>query len=240
MSNLYLKDIDQVNLANKLAKITGRIIVTNQVPNSSAIYLQLDKSGLAVITPNFNPIYIKDIYSKINSRIKFKNELLIQAINMKTNNNLLIFDLTAGFGKDAAILANYGYNVIMIERNYILATILFYALEVGFLSKEKITLFYEDSLDFMQKYSGKKPNIIYMDPMFEQKTNSLSKKEMQLIQMLTKDENNNNELVFKLSLKFVTNKLIVKRDNKQASLVIMPLPAYSKCGKTIRYDIYIP
>lgn len=240
MFNLYLKDIEQIDLANELVKVTEKIIITNEIPDSSSIYLQLDKFGLAIITPNFSPIYIKDIYSKINSRIKFKDELLIQAINMKVSANPLIFDLTAGFGKDAAILANYGYNLIMIERNYILATILFYALKVGLIPKEKITLLYEDSFNFMQKYSGKKPNIIYIDPMFDQKTNSLSKKEMQLIQILTKADDNNNELLFKLSLKFVNNKLIIKRDNKQENLVISPLPSYSKRGKTIRYDIYIP
>lgn len=238
---LYLKCYEKLELANKLANFTRKILITEKIPDSVDIYLQLDKIGLAIVTPKFKPIYIEDIYSKVRGRTKFKDELLIQAINIKVDTNPIIFDLTAGFGKDAALLANYGYNVIMVERNYILATILFYALTMSFLPAQIVNLTYEDSIDFIKKYQGAAPQVIYIDPMFKHKVKSLAKKEMQLIQLLIDEDyiNDNIELLFQSSLNIVKNKLIIKRDNNQVNLVAAPLPSYSKYGKTIRYDVYL-
>jgi len=57
---------------------------------------------------------------------------------------------------------------------------------------------------------------------------------------LTHDQQENDEQqLFQKSYVKVLNKLVVKRDNKQASLVASPKVSYAKQGKTIRYDIYI-
>ncbi|MFN7095001.1 MAG: class I SAM-dependent methyltransferase, partial [Burkholderiales bacterium] len=216
--------------------------VVSLPPRQNEVYLQLDATGLAIISPQLLPLYINEFYAKLNHRRKkLGQELLIQAVKLRPETRAVILDLTAGLGKDAVLLASFGYQVTMVERNPILATILHYALSQEIIPPRNLTLIYANSLEFLANYSGPHPQVIYLDPMFKEQKAAKAKKDMQLIQMLTHHEEilaNQDQQLFQLSLHLAPPKLIVKRDNKQLPLALTPKVSYVKQGKTVRYDVY--
>ena len=121
-SSLFVK-------ASALAQVTNACVLLEVEPTDLSIYLRLDNNGLCIISNNFKPLYISEIYLGLVKRLKtLKDELLVKLIRSKSKKELVIWDLTAGLGKDAFIMASAGYNVLMVEQNPMLATILSYAL----------------------------------------------------------------------------------------------------------------
>ena len=240
---LYVSDNALVDEAVRLAEFTKVIDVITTIP-TDGIFLQLDASGLAIITDQFKPLYVSEIYSKLSFRHKsLSQELLIQAIKLKPDNDIFIIDATAGLAKDSALLGVYGYKVLMLEHNPILATIVYYALIHQHLPDNNLSIIFANSVDYLANYINKAPDCIYLDPMFnEVRSIAKAKKEMQIIQLLNKTNaanlmTNENDL-FAIANQ-ISKKVVVKRDNKQTNLVLNPKPSYTKLGKTIRYDVYM-
>lgn len=266
MIYLYVNDRSLLESANDLIAITHASTIVTELP-SADIYLQLDKNGLAIVSTEFGITYVKDLYNKLLDRLKKTgSELLIQSI--KSTDKLNILDVTAGLGRDAILMANAGYNVTMIEKNPALAIILNYIIKYKITpGTDNLRLAHMDSIEYLQQNferSLKKqivsmchkmdssrsfndmlvaPDIIYMDPMFQDNSKAKSKKAMQLIDMLLHADidyvSTDNIKLFELAHNIALNKIIVKRDNKQKPLVANPSPSYSKSGKTVRYDIYV-
>jgi len=287
---LYVADSAMLPYAHILAEFTHCLYVTQDKPvfcdepnnhnlstdpaicYKGCAYLQLAKDGLYIISRQFNPTHIREIYSVLAKRQpQLHKDLLIQALKISSKKNVQVWDLTAGFGVDAGLIASSDCYVTMVEKNPILATILYHALDQGYLPKANLQLVFGDSMAFLQEhrlhskahnddfeiqYNQVVPNIIYVDPMFNDKKNAKSKKSMQLIEMLCMDEisassegistempqsNMVDESVelFNLAVSTARDKVVVKRDNKQPSLVVAPKPSYGVQGKTIRYDVYI-
>ncbi|MFN8769759.1 MAG: class I SAM-dependent methyltransferase [Neisseriaceae bacterium] len=236
--------------AYKLAKFTDMLevrqnsnepLLENHIP-----YLLLDDKGLAIQCQHFKPLYTYEIYTNLKGRkSNILQELIIQTIKIKNKakDQVTILDLTAGFGKDSNLIASFGYNVIMVERNPVLATIIYHAILHNYFNNN-VQIIYMDSIDYLESFNSLLPiDAIYLDPMFEQDKSSKAKKEMQIIDNIisTFDTLDNsfqsNARLFKLAQN-ITKKIIIKRDNKQKPLIDNPKPSYSKLGKTIRYDVY--
>jgi 16S rRNA (guanine1516-N2)-methyltransferase len=238
VNKLYITNKQLLPEAQILAAFTNHFIICTDLPTEN-IFLRLDKDGLAIITKQFQPLYVRDIYNKVYLRKDgLSSELLIQAIKIKPTADILIIDATAGLAKDSVLLGLYGYKVLMLEQNPILATIIFYAMNNKIIPANNLQLIFTNSADYFKINPDIQAHVIYLDPMFKKQDKTLAKKDMQIIQLLTHDSINLDEELFKLAY-LSCKKLIVKRDNKQAAIVPIPLPAYSKQGKTIRYDIYV-
>ena len=212
--------------------------------NNNLPYLLLDEQGLAICSNTFKPLYVADIYQKLAKRgLTLAKELLIQAIRIKNKSKNItnVLDLTAGLAKDALLIAQYGYNVTMVEQNPILATIIYYALQHSYIPNNAKIIFM-NSLDYLNNLNDNVSiDAIYLDPMFKHNKNAKAKKEMQLIQMITENfewDNSNEILLFEKSLQLAEHKIVVKRDNKQPAIVTTPLPSFTQQGKTVRYDVY--
>lgn len=244
---LYLQAQHIVNCSGVGAYIS---VVTDIRVIKTQYFLKLDNIGLSFVSHNFKPIYIREIYTKLNYRIKnVSQELLIRAIRIKgiqteKLNSVNVFDVTGGLAKDAYLIAHYGYNVTVIEQNPVLIVILYYALEHKLLPIN-LKIVYANSINFLVNYannnnfSNELPHIIYLDPMFEHKKSAKSNKEMQLIQLLV-DYNHIDAIeLFKLSLKNAGVKVVLKRDNNQQSFIQVPLPSYVKQGSSVRYEGYL-
>src|SRR3990167_5796938 len=81
---LYVTDLSLLVEAEELIRFTQQLKLVTQQPCAISIYLRLDVNGLAVISHDFNPLYIAEIYTKLVPRTKnLRNELLIQAIKFK-------------------------------------------------------------------------------------------------------------------------------------------------------------
>ena len=235
-------------LANELCAITNILQIVEQKPDCE-LFLYLDEVGLWIYSDKFDYYNSCEIYDALQNRIKFaNNELLVKAIKTTNGDNNIIFDLTAGFGKDSILLAASGYNIVMLEQNPFLATIIGY-----FLYKFKdvyswvnnMQIIYGNSINFLMNYQAKLPIAVYLDPMFQDKKSALAKKDMQIIKLLNDkfnsscNENLDTNKLFDLGYKYAQCKLVVKRDNKQKPLVVSPPVSYAILGKTVRYDVYI-
>lgn len=150
-----------------------------------------------------------------------------------------IIDATAGWGRDSAVLASFGAEVLMIERNVIMASLLADALERRTALEQEqmnLSLHQGNALTYLNALSPQDyPDIIYIDPMHPARTKSaLVKKDMQALQDLIGPDEDALALI-EMAIQRTKNKVVVKWPQKIKSL----LPT-STCidGKTVRFDIY--
>jgi 16S rRNA (guanine1516-N2)-methyltransferase len=151
-----------------------------------------------------------------------------------------IIDATAGWGRDAAILASFGAEVLMLERNPIMATLLTDALARRSPTEQqemKLSLHQENAFTFLSTLQPHEyPDVIYIDPMHPQRTKSaLVKKDMQVLQDLIGPDEDALALI-QLAMTRVKQRVVVKWPQK-----IKPLIPSTACveGKTVRFDIYL-
>lgn len=254
--HLYIIDESFREHAINLIAITNKINIITEIPKDECkVYLQLDYNGLAIVCDEFKLTYIKDLYTNLIKRLKALNqELLVKSVKVKGLDKLHVLDITAGLGRDSILLANAGHHVTMIEKNPILAVILSYVIQNKIVPGSlNLKLIHDNSHDYLLQSDLPLSHVIYMDPMFQDNSKAKAKKEMQLITiLLALDEDISianlssqknlifsNEKLFNLAHKHATNRVIVKRDDKQASIVDTPKVSFSKLGKTVRYDIYV-
>jgi 16S rRNA (guanine1516-N2)-methyltransferase len=168
-----------------------------------------------------------------------KKQGLVRAC--KPNPRVKIIDATAGWGRDAAVLSSFGAEVLMLERNSVMAVILADALERQTeieSQKMRLSLYAGNAYSYLELLSEQNyPDIIYIDPMHPERSKSaLVKKDMQALQQMIGPDYDALELI-QMARTRVKQKVVVKWPQKVNSL----LPA-SGCiaGKTVRFDFYLP
>lgn len=147
-----------------------------------------------------------------------------------------ILDTTAGWGRDAAVLASFGAEVTMIERNPVMAALLDDALQRRCSMDLNLTLIQANAIDYLAYLTPDNyPDIIYIDPMHptRQKT-ALVKKDLQVLQQLIGSDDDALALI-NLACTKVLKKVVVKWPQQ-----LQPLRKSDVCisGKTVRFDIY--
>ena len=152
-----------------------------------------------------------------------------------------MLDVTAGLGRDAFVLALLGCKVTMCERSRILCDVL----QDGLQRAEKeawfralsLTLINIDAVDYLKNINIK-PDVIYIDPMFPEKTKSaLVKKEMRVLREVVGDDKDAEEL-FTIALKQAKKRVVVKRA-RLAPAVTAHKPQIVFTGESSRFDVYI-
>ena len=175
----------------------------------------------------------------------------------------IAIDATAGLGQDSFLLAAAGFTVYMFEQDPIIAALLEDALDRAKNDPalanivERMHLFAEDSISALQRlgtslsrdeqipqttdsqpYLTVKPDVIYLDPMFPERTKSAAvKKKFQLLHHLEHPCENEEELL-SAAMIIQPRKIVVKRMAKGPFLAGKK-PSYSIKGKSIRYDCYV-
>lgn len=175
----------------------------------------------------------------------------------------IAIDATAGLGQDSFLLAAAGFSVYMFEQDPIIAALLEDALDRAKSDPvlanivERMHLFAEDSISALQRlgtslsrdkqmpqtsdsqpYLTVKPDVIYLDPMFPERTKSAAvKKKFQLLHHLEHPCENEEELL-SAAMNIQPRKIVVKRMAKGPFLAGKK-PSYSIKGKSIRYDCYV-
>lgn len=152
---------------------------------------------------------------------------------------LKIIDATAGWGRDAAILASFGAQVLMLERQPIIAALLADGLRRQDEHSKKVLQLQLKQVDANQYLATllpeEYPDIIYIDPMHPQRQKAaLVKKDMQALQQLIGVDTDALALL-ELARSKVKKKVVVKWPQALASL--LP-PTTSFPGKTVRFDCY--
>lgn len=186
-------------------------------------------------------------FVKLLPRLKPSNlngELLIRAAKPKSFTGVPIaVDATAGFGEDAFLLAAAGFDVILYERDEVIAALLRDAIERALAIPElndvvsRMSLREADSIAELPRLDFA-PDVILLDPMFPVRRKSgLIKKKLQFIKQLEKPCTDGDALLC-AALEAKPRKIIIKRPAKGEYLAGRK-PDYSITGNSIRYDCIV-
>ncbi len=212
--------------------------------------LQMNNGQLGLIDQDnreMTPIVIDFISGKTAYRRKYGHaggEAISKAVGIKKGHRPNIVDATAGWGRDAFVLATLGCRVHMIERSELMAKLLEDGLrraeedeKIGTLMKDNLSLsFGESQQELLQ--TPFEPEVIYLDPMFPHKEKSaLVKKDMQILQDIAEQDTDADALLH-LALTIATNRVVVKRPST-ADFLAEIKPQTSIKTKKHRFDIYL-
>lgn len=169
------------------------------------------------------------------------NHQLLKAIYGRLDGSPLVLDACAGLGYDAFLMSLGGCRVIACEKNpqifALLANMYARSKEKDWYGKEHLSVGFCCSMSLMNHWPSfrVRPDIIYLDPMFEKKFKGEVKANASLLKSLAKVEEMTN--MFNLSLAFTRSKVVVKRP-LYAESISSQKPTYMIKGKTTRYDVY--
>lgn len=216
--------------ADELARILN-LPINNQV--FPRISITADR--LVLLIQGYAPLYA-DFNSKtvLRRREAGKAQGIIRACRPRAG--LRIIDATAGWGRDAALLASFGADVVMIERQPIVAALLADALSRLYTPDLKLSLMCADAIEYLESLpTDVRPDVIYIDPMHPVRQKSaLVKKDMQVLQQLIGADGDASKLIQK-ALPIALQRVVVKWPQRIAPLIT---PSHSIEGKTVRFDVY--
>jgi len=193
---------------------------------------------LALAYGEFNPIFIDIINTlKKHEVFFFKNSLykdpLARAIGLKKGKpKPVILDATAGMMGDSLLIYAYGVEkLICCERNPLAGTLIQNSVKNSGLD---IEFYFGSALDMD---SRKNIEIIYFDPMYQEKNiKTAPKKEMAIFRNIVGVDEDALENAKKLR-ELALERLVIKRPNKAKPLI--ENPSHTIKGKSTSYDVYL-
>ncbi|MBL6918974.1 MAG: class I SAM-dependent methyltransferase [Puniceicoccaceae bacterium] len=216
----------------------------------------LDKQGLSlaqVTEDNLLSVRADFCSSTVNYRRQKgggKGQMIAKAIGLNSTTVPHVYDATAGLGGDSFVLASLGCSVTMTERvpevQVLLAEGLRVAHEWGSEKDQsliailkRMTLVESDAAKYMQTLEdAEKPEVVYLDPMFPQRTKSAQvKKEMQVFHQLIGTDSD-ADLLLQIAQECAQKRVVVKRP-RIAPFLAGQEPNYMLEGKSNRYDVYL-
>jgi 16S rRNA (guanine1516-N2)-methyltransferase len=203
----------------------------------SCLYVGVNQ--LALKMPNFLPMSADfSAFTWAKRASEGKKQGLVKAV--KPGKQVKIIDATAGWGRDAAILASLGAEVLMLERNVVMAALLEDALlHQSDKDRERLrlSLWKGNAHSFLNQLDPQEyPDVIYIDPMHPERNKSaLVKKDLQALQQMIGADVDALDLIT-LARTRVKQRVVVKWPQKTKPL--LP-PDASIEGKTVRFDIYL-
>lgn len=245
-----VKPVEQ--LQNRVVQLSLRSEDANR---SSLLYLNGDTLTLFCQSPiSKKPLSLCLDFTtpKMRSMAREQNKktLIAKAIGAKAiDASKWIVDATAGLGQDAFMLAYMGYKVTLIERSPVIAALLSHAMSSvrpdswAFSTVYRMTLLHTDAQQWLSERLqlpeiAKKPNVIYLDPMFPHPDKkALSQKSMQMLQGILKQDADADKLL-PLAQALATERVVVKRHRASPHLGGQE-PQIIFEGKSHRFDVYI-
>lgn len=215
--------------------------------------LLMDEAGLhlQMLHPTAFKIQVNFVSSQMEyRRIKGggRNQLIAKAVGLKPNVSPVVYDATAGLGKDAFVLASLGCHVFMAERNPWVRLLLEDGLRRAAIvaeNKPELKLIIErlklvgtDAEELFELTLTNPPEVIYLDPMFPHpEKRALVKKDMQMLQYLVGEDGDAENLLDR-ALSIEVERVVVKRPRTDESIASKQA-SYVLEGKRNRYDIYL-
>lgn len=237
---------DRIALADTLAE---QLQLTLSPLNAQQMQLVITEHQTELRAPDLgNAIFIDFVEGKNAHRRQFgggRGQPLAKAIGLKKGATPTIIDATAGFARDAFVLANLGCPITLIERNPVIATLIEDALQRAKDNEDiadvilRMSLINNDAVEYLSKLEKQnRPEVIYMDPMYPSREKSaLVKKNMRLLHQLAGPDTDSAQLL-ETARNAALKRVVVKRP-KSAPFVGDQKPATSIESKNTRYDIYL-
>lgn len=220
--------------AEALAHQLGGVLNHTALPR-----LQVTAEKLVFLTDGFAPVFVDfNAQSWQKRHREGKSQGLIRACQPAPGTHII--DATAGWGRDAAVLASFGARVLMLERHPVIGALL----RDGLMRLDEqsplsglLTLCEENALNYLTTRLIKTlPDVIYIDPMHPKRQKSaLVKKNMQILQSLLAPDQDALTLI-ELSKQYATKRVVVKWPQREKPLI---KPNLSIPGKTVRFDVYL-
>ncbi len=170
-------------------------------------------------------------------------QMIAKAVGIQSGVRPRVLDATAGLGRDGFVLATLGCEVVLIERQPIIAALLEDGLARAARDPEvapivaRMQLLTGDAIAILQHWQGEPPQVIHLDPMFPHRDKSaLVKKEMRLFRPLVGDDADQAQLLA-AALALASHRVVVKRPRK-APAIEGRKASHQLDGKSSRYDIY--
>lgn len=231
-----------------------------QRDSDQLLLVQADDGPAIFLTGRRSPGAVRvDFASKAlaHRRQSGHNELLGRAVGWSAETPPTVLDATAGFGRDAFVLADLGCEVHLFERNPVMATLLDLAAGRAMRSTDARL---RQLASRMQVHAGDvrlhsetllgqdAVNVIYLDPMFPPERKALPGKEMQVLHRLLSVEVDRGtpervyyqglaEKLLAWSLDQDVQRVVVKRPRREKPLSGRA-PGHSLEGRSIRFDVY--
>lgn len=195
------------------------------------------------------PLSVDFVAGRMGYRLRHgggKRQPLARAVGMGKGAHPTILDATAGFGKDAFILASLGCQVDMLERAPMIAALLEDGLQRAAAIEElswindRLSLCCLNATTYLaqQNKSATNHDVVYLDPMYPHagKT-ALPAKEMQILRKLVGSDDDAPS-VLALACQYARKRVVVKRPRTAAPLPGPPPSNHIEAPNT-RYDIYL-
>lgn len=236
----------------------------------AGLHLQRDAEGLVL---KGDGMELRGDFTRMLPRLRpdrLSHELLVRAVRFKhQGGSLLVVDATAGLGDDALLLAAAGCEVVLFERDPVIAALLDDALHKAQSLPglaEPVTHMHMAEGDSVAALSGlvRHPDdgrldgccldgwfsdgwhpgdryldVVYLDPMFPPRAKSAAVKKK--LQLLQRLEQpcEDEKALLTAALGAHPRKVIIKRPAKGPYLADVK-PSYALDGKAIRFDVILP
>lgn len=218
-------------------------LATDQVgPKEIQLGWQQDK--LALFPADAGPVFVDFAGGKSDHRRRFGggvNQPLPRAIGPIKSRSIHVIDATAGLARDSFVLASLGFQVTMIEQSPLLVALISDGLVRAKANSkleeivDRLSLLHRNSIAYLK--SGKRADVIYLDPMYPHKKKSAAvKKEMRVIQHVIGGDESGAQLL-SIALEQADYRVVVKRPKSAESLAGVK-PNTSIVSPNTRYDIY--
>lgn len=178
------------------------------------------------------------------AKLGSNSELLKKAAGMQAGRQYSLLDATAGMGTDAVMLAALGFQVTALERQPLLAMMLGDALQRARAELDaaeylnKLDFKNADALDWLSRDGAIDYDVVYLDPMFPERSKSAQvKKPMQLLQALLDEDHSDEASLLKAAMENAVYRVVVKRPARAPFLANLK-PSHQIKGSNIRFDIY--
>ena len=231
--------------AQSLAK---RLSLPISAYDSHALQILVEAEAVSVQMPGLGkPIFIDFCAGKYDHRRKFgggRGQALARAVGLKQGVTPSVIDATAGFARDAFVLASLGCPVVMLEQSPIMSLLIEDALlraqQAPAITDiiERMQIIHTNAIAYLQQLDASAySDVIYLDPMYPSREKSaLVKKEMQFLHQLIGADNDSDQLLT-LARGKARKRVVVKRP-KGAEYLGGQKPSVSIESKNTRYDIY--
>ncbi|MFW5426883.1 MAG: class I SAM-dependent methyltransferase [Methylophagaceae bacterium] len=236
-------------LESNAKELADKLALPYSAVNPEQIQLVITQQHIEIRAPDLgNPIFIDFEQGKNAHRRQFgggRGQPLAKAIGLKKGATPTIIDATAGFGRDAFVLANLGCKITLIERNPLIAILLDDALQRAAENPDineviaRMSLINDNAIHYLSNLENDlRPDVIYLDPMYPSREKSaLVKKDMRLLHELAGPDTDSEQLL--TTARVTALKRVVVKRPKSAPLVGEQKPDTSIESKNTRYDIYL-
>ncbi|WP_440055136.1 class I SAM-dependent methyltransferase [Pseudoalteromonas sp. T1lg65] len=233
-----------------LDSIVAKFKLDELSANDEFYQLVYDEQGLKLFKrdePKLGAIQVDFVTGAVAHRRKFgggKGQAIAKAVGLSKGATPKVLDATAGLGRDAFVLASLGCNVIMHERNPVVAALLYDGLErayqdaeIGDWMREKMQLVFGSSHELLSQ-TEHQPDVVYLDPMFPHREKSAQvKKEMRVFHSLVGDDQDADALL-PFAYQLASKRIVVKRPD-YAGFLNDKQPSMQIKTKKNRFDVYV-